>query len=61
MSQIKFYRIGDEMEKILELKDVDFTYDGYKYVLKNISLTFEKEKIYGIFGKVELVKQLYFL
>lgn len=39
------------MEKILELKDVDFTYDGYKYVLKNISLTFEKEKIYGIFGK----------
>lgn len=51
MSQIKFYRIGDEMEKILELKDVNFTYDGYKYVLKNISLTFEKEKIYGIFGK----------
>ena len=51
MSQIKFYRIGDEMEKILELKDVDFTYDGYKYVLKNINLTFEKEKIYGIFGK----------
>ena len=42
------------MEKILELKDVDFTYDGYKYVLKNINLTFEKEK-------VELVKQLYFL
>ena len=39
------------MEKILELKDVDFTYDGYKYVLKNINLTFEKEKIYGIFGK----------
>ena len=54
MSQIKFYRIGDEMEKILELKDVDFTYDGYKYVLKNINLTFEMEK-------VELVKQLYFL
>lgn len=35
----------------MKLKDVDFTYDGYKYVLKNINLEFEPGKIYGIFGK----------
>lgn len=36
---------------ILELKNVDFTYDGYKYVLKNINLSFQLGKLYGIFGK----------
>lgn len=39
------------MDKILELKNVNFTYDGYKYVLKNINLAFEPGKIYGVFGK----------
>ncbi len=36
---------------ILELKNVNYSYDGYKLVLKDINLSFEKGKVYGIFGK----------
>lgn len=36
---------------ILELKNVIYSYDGYKLVLKDINLSFEKGKVYGIFGK----------
>jgi putative ABC transport system ATP-binding protein len=37
--------------KLLELKGVHFTYDGYKYVLRNVDMSFENNEIYGIFGK----------
>ncbi len=37
--------------KILETKKLNFTYDGDKYVLKNIDMSFETGKIYGIFGR----------
>lgn len=37
--------------KILELKNVNFTYDKTKYVLKDINISFETGKTYGIFGK----------
>lgn len=36
---------------IIELKDVNFTYDGNKYVLSNINLEFESGKVYGVFGR----------
>jgi putative ABC transport system ATP-binding protein len=36
---------------ILEVKDVNFTYDGKKNVLKDINISFEKGIIYGIYGK----------
>lgn len=36
---------------LLETKELGFTYDKEKYVLKDIDLTFEKGKTYGIFGQ----------
>lgn len=39
------------MMNLLELKNVNFTYDGYKWVLQNINLSFHLGKVYGIFGK----------
>src|SRR5574344_2014155 len=36
---------------ILEIKDLNFSYDGEKYVLKDINMEFVKGKIYGIYGK----------
>lgn len=36
---------------ILELKHVNFTYDQEKYILKDINLSFETGKVYGIFGR----------
>ncbi len=39
------------MENILSLKDVSFSYDGERYVLRNINMEFKKGKVYGIFGK----------
>ena len=37
--------------ELLKLDNVNFTYDGYKYVLRNISMEFSEGKLYGIFGK----------
>lgn len=37
--------------ELLKAEKVGFTYDKEKYVLKDISLSFEKGKAYGIFGK----------
>ncbi len=37
--------------KILETNKLNFTYDGNKYVLKDINMSFETGKIYGIFGR----------
>ena len=37
--------------EILKLKNVSFTYDNDKYVLKDINLSFNTGKTYGIFGK----------
>lgn len=36
---------------ILELKNISYTYDKKKYVIKNINYSFEKGKIYAIAGK----------
>lgn len=36
---------------ILNLEGIHFTYDGYKYVLKNVEASFEKGKVYSIYGK----------
>lgn len=36
---------------ILELKNISYSYDKKKYVLKDINYTFEKGKIYAIVGK----------
>ncbi len=36
---------------ILEVKDLNFTYDGEKFVLKDINMEFENGIIYGIYGK----------
>lgn len=36
---------------ILEIKNLDFTYDKKKFVLKDINMNFDKGKIYGIYGK----------
>lgn len=36
---------------ILKIKDLNFTYDKEKYVLKDINLEFKQGKVYGIFGK----------
>lgn len=36
---------------LLELKNISYSYDKKKYVLKDVSYTFEKGKIYGIVGK----------
>ncbi|MFV0249985.1 MAG: ABC transporter ATP-binding protein [Bacilli bacterium] len=36
---------------ILKLDDVNFTYDGSKYVLKKIDMEFKLGKVYGVFGK----------
>lgn len=36
---------------ILEVKDLDFTYDGDKFVLKDINMNFENGVMYGIYGK----------
>lgn len=37
--------------EILKLSNVSYSYDGIKDVLKNITLSFETGKVYGIFGK----------
>lgn len=39
------------MDKILMLKNVNFSYDGEKYVLKNLNMEFVPGKVYGVFGK----------
>ncbi|MEI3529926.1 MAG: ABC transporter ATP-binding protein [Bacilli bacterium] len=36
---------------MLTVDNLSFTYDGIKYVLKDINLNFEPGNIYGIFGK----------
>ena len=36
---------------ILEIKDLNFSYDNKKQVLKNINISLEKNKMYGIYGK----------
>ena len=36
---------------ILEIKDLNFTYDGEKFVLKDINMSFETGIVYGIYGK----------
>ena len=36
---------------ILEIKNLCFSYDNKKQVLKDININFEKNKIYGIYGK----------
>lgn len=36
---------------ILKIKDLDFSYDGKKQVLKDINIDFERNKMYGIYGK----------
>lgn len=36
---------------ILEIKNLSFTYDGSKYVLKDINTSFKQGKLYGIYGK----------
>ncbi|WP_310602138.1 ABC transporter ATP-binding protein [Anaerosporobacter sp.] len=41
----------DMFEDKIEYKDVDFSYDSKKYVLKNINLNIEKNKKYLILGK----------
>lgn len=37
--------------EILEVKNLNFTYDGNKFVLKDINMEFVNGKIYGIYGK----------
>lgn len=39
------------METILKVENLSFTYDKQKFVLKDIDMTFEKGKVYGIFGR----------
>lgn len=39
------------MKLILEVKNLDFTYDGDKFVLKDINMQFNKGMLYGIYGK----------
>ena len=39
------------MEKLLTLENVNFSYDGEKYVLKNLNMEFYPGKVYGVFGK----------
>ena len=39
------------MNKLVELIDVDKTYDGENYVLKNLNFTIKKGEIVTIFGK----------
>jgi len=36
---------------MLEIKDLNFTYDGERFVLKDINMNFENGIIYGIYGK----------
>lgn len=36
---------------ILEIKDLNFTYDGERFVLKDINMNFENGIMYGIYGK----------
>ncbi len=36
---------------ILEVKDLNFTYDGERFVLKDINMEFESGIMYGIYGK----------
>lgn len=36
---------------ILEVKDLNFTYDGERFVLKDINMEFENGIMYGIYGK----------
>lgn len=36
---------------LIEVKNLSFSYDQYKYVLQNINMSFQKGKIYGIFGR----------
>lgn len=36
---------------ILEVKDLNFTYDGDRFVLKDINMEFENGIMYGIYGK----------
>ena len=37
--------------ELIQIKDLSFTYDNYRYVLRDINLSFQAGKIYGIFGK----------
>lgn len=39
------------MMNLLKIKDVSFSYDNDKYVLKDINMDFETGKVYGIHGK----------
>lgn len=39
------------METILKVKDLSFTYDNDKFVLKDLNMNFKSGKSYGIFGK----------
>ena len=36
---------------ILEIKNLNFTYDGKNFVLKDINMSFKKGILYGIYGK----------
>lgn len=36
---------------IIKIQNLSFSYDQYKYVLRDINLSFDTGKIYGIFGK----------
>lgn len=36
---------------ILEIKDLNFSYDNKKQVLKDINISLDKNKMYGIYGK----------
>ena len=36
---------------ILEIKDLNFSYDNNKQVLKDINISLDKNKMYGIYGK----------
>lgn len=36
---------------IIEVKDVSFSYDNKKQILKNINMNFNEGKVYGIYGK----------
>lgn len=47
----KLIKIENKFEKVLELENVKFSYDGKINVLDNISTTFESGKKYAIIGK----------
>lgn len=39
------------MMSMIKIKDLSFSYDQYKYVLRDINLSFDEGKVYGIFGR----------